>query len=144
MDRHGDVMQDPRFAPLLFAVESKVHEADLLAARLKITLTDSAVRSVLLRAANAARGRPPKTTASLPGTKDRLLADLLDELNALRREICLETTQPDRSVVIDAVPVSDWLLTLECLKDSCELRTGPLPGSRHYLDYLRDFIRKAP
>lgn len=63
MKRYGGVRKDPFYANILFAVESKLHEADLLAQRRGFTLTDSAIRSLLVRAVSydpRDRSRPPR------------------------------------------------------------------------------------
>ena len=136
-------MKDPFYANILFAVEIKLHEADLRALRRGLILTDSAIRSVLVRAMNAAKARPPAAVSSEAGAKDKFLAELLEQLGAVRSAIRERRSRPDGSTEEILLPVTDWVVALECLRDSCELRTGTQPGSREYLDYLRDFIGKA-
>jgi len=143
MKRHGDVMKDPFYANILFAVESKLHEADLLAQRRGFTLTDSAIRSLLVRAVNAAKDRPPAAVSSAAGAKDKFLAEVLDQLGAVRAAIREQRSRPDGSTEEIPLAGADWVVALECLSDSCELRTGSQPGSRKYLDYLGDFIGKS-
>ena len=53
----NDAMRDPFYAPILFAIERKLLEADRLAASRGIALTNSAIRSLLVRAINEAQGK---------------------------------------------------------------------------------------
>ena len=136
-------MKDPFYAQILYAVESRLHESDLQAKQSGLTLTDSAARSVLVRALNAERGRPPAPVPTAAGLKEKFLTSMLEGIDAVRRDIRVQAKRQDGSVEEGPLPGVDWVLVLECLRDSCELRTGSRPGSREYLDYLARFIGKA-
>ena len=143
----NDSMRDPFYVPILFAIESKLLEADRLAASRGIVLTDSAIRSLLVRAINQAQGKPAKTA---PGSspKDQFLHEALGQL-ALVRAAC-EVADEDTELTPEGVPVetqsltaADWIFALDAVKSSCAFRTTSAPGSRGYLDFLVTFIRSS-
>lgn len=141
MSRH-DTMRDPRFAGILHAIESQLHATDRLVAARGLALTDSNVRSLLIRASNEARGKPVKADTS-SSEKDRLLADAQRELTAVRAGIVEERNLPDGSVERGPLATADWIAALEAIKESCALRTGREPGSRAYLDFVGEFLKGA-
>jgi hypothetical protein len=138
----NDAMRDPFFAPILFKIETVLGETDQRAKAQGLTLSDSAIRSLLVRAANEARGKPAKTSATSP--KDLLLADAVARLAAVRSELVV-TTSDDAvdTPPTEPLPTADWLLSLDATKRSCEFRTTSEPGSRGYLDFLEGFLRDA-
>lgn len=136
MSRH-DTMRDPRYAPILLQIERCLHDTDKLAAARGLTLTDSNVRSLLVRAINEAKGKTSKAAAS---DKDRLLAEALHQLAAVRAAIVEERDRPDGTVERCPLPAGDWIAALEAIKESCALRTGHEPGSRGYLGYVGTFL----
>lgn len=139
----NDAMRDPFYAPVIFAIESKIHEADRLAAARGIVLSDSAIRSLLVRAINEARGKPAK---SAPGAsaKDQLIGEIPAQLASVRAGFKIGQSSLDGTPE-DTVPlpVGDWILALEAVKNSCAIRTTGAPGSRGYLDYVGQFIQEA-
>jgi hypothetical protein len=104
-----------------------------LAAARGLTLTDSNVRSVLVRAVNEAKGKTAKSAEPASSDKDRLLTEALHQLAAVRGAIVEEQDRPDGSLERRPLPAGDWIAALETIKDSCALRTGREPGSRGYL-----------
>lgn len=139
MSRH-DAMRDPRSAPILLEIERCLHDTDKLAATRGLTLTDSNVRSLLVRAINEAKGKTAKSAEGAASDKDRLLAEALHQLAAVRAAIVEERDRPDGTVERHPLPAGDWIAALEAIKESCALRTGHEPGSRGYLGYVSTFL----
>ncbi len=133
-------MGDPRFAGILYEIERTLHEADRLAVARSLPLTDSNIRSLLIRAINEAKGKSAKSGANAASGKDRFLAETLQQLAGVRAAIVEELPQPDGSVQRQPLPAADWIESLEAIKDSCAVRTGGEPGSRGYLEFLREFM----
>ena len=141
MPKHH-LMNDPAHAQMLYAVETRLAELDKEAAAQGITLTDSNARSIYVRAANMAKG---KTSAakSAPGTnpKDEFLCRAVSEITEVRNTILEEHDLPDGPVEHRPLRASIWIDILDCLKESCEIRTDSNPGSRGYLDFLHTFLK---
>ena len=138
-----DPMRDPRYSGILYAIESKLDDADRLAATRGLTLTDSNIRSSLIRAVNQARGKAAKSAGVAESDKDRFLDEVSRELASVRAAIVEESDRPDCSVERRPLPTADWIAALEAIKDSCEVRATAQPGSRGYLEFLRIFITRA-
>ncbi len=134
-------MRDPRYSPILLQIERTLYDADKLAASRAITLTDSSVRSLLVRAINEAKGRAAKSAPSDASAKDHLLAETVGQLAGVRAAIVAESDRPDGSVERHPLPAADWIVALEAIKDSCAVRTGGESGSRGYLEFLREFLK---
>lgn len=138
-----DLMTDPRYAGILFEIERLLNEADSLASARGVPLTDSNIRSLLVRAINEAKGKVSKVTDGAMSDKDRFLAEALQRLGMVRAAIVVEEEMPDGTVQQRPFPASEWIASLEAIKDSCALRTGNEPGSRGYLEFLSGFVRDA-
>ena len=138
-----DTMRDPRYAGILLEIERKLNEADRLAVARGVTLTDSNIRSLLVRAINEAKGKTAKSAETAMSDKDRFLTDVLHQLTAVHTAIVEERDRPDGSVERRPLPVPDWIASLKAIKDSCAVRTGREPGSRGYLEFLRGFMKDA-
>jgi len=136
-------MRDPRYSGILLEIERKLHEADRLTAARGLTLTDSNIRSVLVRAINEAKGKVAKPAEADTSDKDRFLAEAQQQLAAVRAAIVEEWEQPDGSFKDHPVLAADWIASLEAIMDSCAVRTGREPGSRGYLEFLRGFMKDA-
>jgi len=146
MPKHN-LMKDPAYAQMLYAVESRLAELDKEAAAQNITLTDSNVRSIYVRAANIAKGKTPAATAATKDAsgasanpKDQFLNRAVSEIANVRDTIIEEHDLPDGTVERRPLRAATWIAILDCLKDSCATRTGPAPGSRGYLDFLHSFL----
>lgn len=137
-------MRDPRYSGILLEIERKLHEADRLATARGLTLTDSSIRSLLVRAINDAKGKVAKSAEDAASDKDRLLAEALRQLAAVRAAIIEERDRPDGTIQQIPLPAADWIASLEAIKDSCAVHTGREPGSRGYLEFLRGFTRDLP
>lgn len=142
MNRH-DTMRNPRYSGILLAIERQLHATDRLAATRGLVLTDSNIRSLLVRATNEAKGKEAKADAPASSDKDRFLAEAQRELTAVRATIFEERDQPDGSTERRPLPAADWIAALEAIKDSCAVRTGREPGSRGYLEFVREFLKNA-
>ena len=138
-----DTMRDPRYSGILLEIERKLHEADRLASARGLTLTDSNIRSLLVRASNDAEGKAAKSAENVASDKDRFLAEALQQLAAVRAAMVEEREQPDGSFTNHPIPAADWIASLEAIKDSCAVRTSREPGSRGYLEFLRGFMKDA-
>jgi len=141
--RHGDLMKDPFYAGILFAIESKIHEGDRLAALRGITLTDSNIRSLLIKTIHAAGGKLPQSVPSSAGAKDQFLTEFLHQLIAAKATVMERKEMPDGKLEESPLPSTDWIKALEAVKESCAVRTGDESGSRGYLDFLANFIPQA-
>lgn len=124
MSNPTDRMKDPFYAGLLFQIESQLSQTDEVAKVMGLQLTDSQVKSALIKAQKKLQGGTP----AIPQANDRekLMASLIDTL-------CL--TSVDKQA---------WSNALETVADSIKTRTGNVPGSRNYLDFVQDFVRSAP
>jgi hypothetical protein len=138
-----DTMRDPRYSSILFAIESKLHEADCLALARGLSLTDSNIRSLLVRAMNDAKGKAAKAAEKAASDKEQFLAEALEQVKAIYSVIVEEQQLADGTVQERPLPVADWLLALDAIKDSCAIRTTQEPGSRGYLEYLKSFMKDA-
>jgi hypothetical protein len=136
-------MRDPRYSGILLEIERKLHEADRLASASGLTLTDSNIRSLLIRTIHDAKGKTAKSAENTASDKDRFLVEALQQLAAVRAAIVEESEQPDEPVQQRPLPAADWIASLEAIKDSCAVRTGREPGSRGYLEFLRGFMKDA-
>ena len=134
-------MRDPRYSPILLQIESVLHDADKLASSRGITLTDSNIRSLLVRAINEAKGKAANSVPSAASAKEHLLAEMVGQLASVRAAIVKERDQPDGSVARCPISAAEWIAALEAIKDSCAARTSGNPGSRGYLEFLQGFLK---
>lgn len=131
-------MKDPFYAGLMFQAEQMICQADTEAKSCGCILTDSQVRSAIIKTQKKLQGAHP----DIPETNDceKILADLIDSLlqapNALAEEVLSENGQRTEKPLNG----SDWRKALETVADSIKTRKSPLPGSRDYLDFLHGFI----
>jgi hypothetical protein len=128
-------------AQLLFAVEKRLAELDHEAAAQGIRLTDSNARSIYVRVANIAKGKSPAAAATA-NPKDAFLERAVTELAAVRDDIAEETKRPDGTTDLRPLRAGMWIDILDCLRESCAIRTSHEPGSRGYLDFLADFVEE--
>jgi hypothetical protein len=137
-------LKDPFYAQIIYMVEEKLHESDKLAATRGITLSDSAIRSALVRAMNEAEGKQSKTPPG-PSPKDQFLAELVAQLAILRSCIDVASNEDDAKdeSKLEPLPRADWIIVLDAIKESCAIRTSSAPASRDYLDYIATFLAEA-
>ncbi|HWB03938.1 MAG TPA: hypothetical protein VG796_13000 [Verrucomicrobiales bacterium] len=122
-------------------IEQLILSANETAAASGIRLTDSAVKSALVKAVNSLRGRLPRETASSP--KDRLLADLSGVILGLRQQI--EAVAPgDETKPAIRPDTNEWAQTINALIHSIERRMSGEAGGRNYLEFLPEFFKGIP
>ena len=116
-------MKDPLYAGLLFQIETQLSQLDEAAQNKGVQLTDSQIKSALIKAQKKLQGGTP----AIPQTNNRekFLAELIEGL-------C--DTRVDKNV---------WANALETVVGSIKIRTGSIPGSRDYLEFVQGFIRGA-
>jgi hypothetical protein len=68
---------------------------------------------------------------------------LAAEIDAERSDLGVEEPQPDGSALEKPLPTADWIMALLAVRESCELRGDGRPGSRAYMDFLKDFIKQT-
>ncbi len=137
-------MRVPRYAPILLEIERTLHAVDRQTASRGVMLTDSNIRSVLVRAINGAKGKAPKSAGAGAPEKDRLVDEAQRQPASVRAAVVEERVRPDGSVERRPLPALDWIVALQAIKASCAVRTDNLPGSRGYLEFLRGFISELP
>ena len=142
MSKHR-LMQDPFFAQILFAIERRIQLADVAAAKRGGVFTDSLVRSALVQAANTAKGRPPAPVPATAPAKERLPSELAAEILLARNDLQVVETGADGTDTVVPLPTSQWVDSLQAVRESCAIRGDGQPGSRAYLDYLREFMAQA-
>ena len=142
MSRDGR-MSDSFYTPILYQTESKILEGDRLATSQGIRLTDSNIRSLLVKALNAGQGKPPAPLPENAGPKDKFLADFLPQFLEVKNSIVVTEDFQDGTTQEKALPFSDWKAVLETIKKSCQIRTTSEPGSRGYLDFLAEFMAQT-
>lgn len=134
---------DPFSAQLCAVAEQLIWSADETAAANGITLTDSGVKSALIKAANLLRGRPPKNIGSTP--KELFLANLTHHLAGMWRDVIPESQSAEGvTSPTTRVTPAEWLKTLTAIIQSIETRMTGEPGGRHYLTYLPEFFASVP
>lgn len=136
-----DRMQDPFYAGLIFQIESRICHADAHAKSENIALTDSQVRSAILKARRMALGATPKISGS--NERERILAALIDNINRAPKSFRVQMESETGEPIEEPLPVSFWADALETVAESIETRRSDFPGSRDYLDFLHEFIERA-
>lgn len=133
-----DRMKDPFYAQLLFHIESMICRTDELAKEAGITLTDSQVRSTLIKAKQIVDG----ADFNMPETNERenILSNLAMNIWHAPDEIMMETTDCEGKPQSEPLDLALWSNALETVADSIKTRKSNVPGSRCYLDYVQDFI----
>ena len=142
MGKHS-LMRDPFYAQILFAIERRIQRADVAAAQRGLAYTDSIVRSALVQAANTAKGRPPAPVPPTAPAKERLPAEPAAAILLARTDLQIVEPATDGAEVVKPLPTSQWVDSLQAVRESCAIRGDGKPGSRAYLDYLHEFMAKA-
>jgi hypothetical protein len=132
-----DAMRDPFLAQLIYVAETVILNADRKATESGFTLTDSNVRSVLMRAKKKLH-LPPNECAEDIETKENILEEL--EGSIIAQRLVLQSVEADDEASAEDIPVQMWKVILEAVIESIEIRRSPEPGSRCYLDFLHTFI----
>ncbi len=133
-------MKDPYYTGLLFQIEQIICQADETAKGLGIQLTDSQIRSALIKTRKKAAGADPEIPLALE--RDRILAGLIDSLLQAPGQLGKRVVTAEGEVE-KPLPLADWTNALETVEDSIKTRKSNTPGSRHYLDFVHGFIAQA-
>lgn len=138
----SDYMRNPAYAVPINLIERCILAADAEAADQGITLTDSLVRSAMVRATNIVKGKPAKHGWDLKSPKEALQAGLEKRLLSL----CLFPGQPapiEGTTPSSLISRGIWQDAMKAVKDSSTIHATSEPGSRSYLDFLRRFMRQV-
>jgi hypothetical protein len=133
------LMNDPFLTGIIFHIESHIHDADRVAGAAGVELKDSHIKSSLSKVKTLAKGRLPK--AEPKTERARFIIELALDIDKLRTQM-RKSGDPDCDFN-DGTPIStvDWLFAVKVVEDSLKHHT--LSGTRHYLDFLTDFMAKA-
>jgi len=128
------IKNDPRYTPVIMAIEGRIVGADRQAKAEGISLTDSQVRSVLNRVRKSAA--VPDLNAG--SRRDQILAALQGDLDYFGSHLSFEDEEGERF----PISAQEWHLCLRTIEDSIRVRSSG-PGSRDYLEFITDFIARA-
>lgn len=130
-----DRMKDPFYAGLLFQIENIICQADDDAVSRRIQLTDSQVRSALIKTQKKLQGGDPE----IPETTEReqVMALLINSL------INAPSNLKESGQEVKPIDLQDWLNALDTVEDSINTRKSSIPGSRVYLNFIHGFIDQA-
>lgn len=131
-------MKDPFYTQMIFAIEKMIYADDETARIEGFHLTDSQIRSVLIKAEKLARGESPKLAEVSP--RDALLAELARTISHPPAGMMEEIDKPDGTTELLPLEISEWVKAIEAVQGSIEIRRSLTTGSRDYLDYLKAFI----
>lgn len=134
-------MKDPYYAGLLFQIEQMICLADDEASESGVELTDSQVRSALIKATKLVQGGSPKILQETD--RDQVLWKLIMSLYNAPDEILEETEAADGTIEERRLQIRNWVKALETVEDSIKTRKGNSPGSRDYLIFVQAFIANA-
>ncbi len=124
-------MDDPRFAEIIFRIESHVFQADQAALREgEILPKDSSVKSALRKAELGLGGKKPVNPPKDP--LEKWIVGLADSLILLAKEL----------EVSSGVSKGDFLTTLGAAKESLDTRREMAGTPRGYLDFLEGFLKQ--
>jgi hypothetical protein len=119
-----DRMKDPFYAGLLFQIEHIICQADDDATSKAIPLTDSQIRSALIKTQKTLQDQNPDIPVATD--KDKLLAALIDSLCRAPQALTERITQDDGTVEDKPLKVSDWIAALETVEDSVKTRKSSI------------------
>lgn len=131
-----DIMKDEFFAPILIAIESRIHSSNVAAKSAGIDFNDPQIRSTLNKVRKSSEGNAPKIPNESP--RDQALAILHRELLQLRSQFQFQDSEGDQN----PLPTREWCLCIRTVEDSIQ-RYSSGPGSQAYLSFIAGFIAKA-
>lgn len=133
----SDIRKNPAFAPYLFEIEKRIHEAVQVAGEQGIDLSDSKIRSTVIKARKAAEGGSPKV--AVESARDKILFDLYRSLVEARESVLMEVEGSEKRMPL---PMRYWILCLRTVEESIQFHsTGA--GSKGYQQYIAPFITGA-
>lgn len=130
----AQIKNDPRYTPVILAIEGRIVAADRQAKAEGISLTDSQVRSVLNRVRKSAAVPDPNAGSH----RDQILAALQADLDYVGSHLSFEDEEGERF----PISTQEWNLCLRTVEDSIRVRSSG-PGSRGYLEFIADFVDRA-
>lgn len=136
-----DRMKDPYYAGLLFQIEQMICQADDDAKSKGLQLTDSQVRSAILKARRMVQGAEPHIPAT--NEREQILAELIDSIYQAPDHIMKGSMTDDGGMEEEPLPIPDWINALETVAESIKTRRSDVPGSRDYLTFLHGFIAQV-
>jgi hypothetical protein len=136
-----DRMRDPFFAQLMFFIEDLVCTVDSEARGKEIVLKDSQILSALTKAHGLVSGKEPKINDSTES--DRILKNLIFAIAQSTANPAGPVLEQLEDGILKLVNKEDWGLAIEAVMESLSIRRSKIPGSREYLDFLKDFIGQA-
>lgn len=134
-------MRDPFFAHLMYLIEHMISLADREAEDQGLVLKDSQIQSALTKARGMAQGKSPKIEESTPA--DRILRDLILSIHHAPKDLMEQSDNAAGESHERPLQRIDWIMAIEAVIDSLKTRRSDIPGSRHYLDFVREFILRA-
>lgn len=135
-----DRMKDPFYARLLFQIERMICLADDEAKDAGVNLTDSHIRSALIKAKKLVQGEEPEVPQETD--RDGILSQLIMSLYHAPDDILEERIHADGTREKQPLQVSHWIRAIETVMDSMKTWKGG-QGSRGYLDFLHRFLADA-
>jgi hypothetical protein len=134
-------MKNPLYAKIMFAIEQIICLSDNEAEERGVTLTDSQVRSALIKARKRILGEDP----TVPGETDRdqVLAGLITKVEDVTTNLVAEVELPDGTAEERPLDPTLWANSLEAVEDSIKTRRVGGSGSRAYLSFIHGFVRDA-
>ena len=134
-----NLMYDKFYARLIWHIENKILDADKLAQLENIQLTDSNVKSSILKARNIAK--KGKLKSQPKNRKEEILFDLAYRIDELKTSLKATDFDNNKHEENSSLSLSDWLLALRAVEDSIKLRATS--GGRVYLEFIKDFIKQG-
>ena len=136
-----DRMRDPFYAPLLLQIESAICWTDNEAKEAGLDLSDSQVRSALVKVRKLVQGHDPKIPQETE--RDQILWQLIMALWHAPDNLMEEGVGPGGEKTREPLELAHWDTALETVLSSMKIHQVDAPGSRAYLDFVREFIAGA-
>ena len=136
-----DRMKDPFYAGLLFQIERIICQADEEAKNRGLQLTDSQVRSTLVKTRKKLLGGSPEIPKT--NVREEILAELVWSLALAPVTMMKTKTAKDGTKEEHPLDLAEWVNGLETVESSMKTRAEKTPGSRGYLDFVHGFIAQA-
>jgi hypothetical protein len=144
-----DRMKDPFYGYLMAVIENVIAEADTEASERTRPFTDSQVRSALIKSIQTARGGKPAVPSA--SEHEKLLADLIARILRKREDIRTREAEEDGEEITEdfeatseTVSPQDWIRAIEAVVAALKIRTQMAAHPRGYLDFIHEFVQKAP
>lgn len=138
MTSYSKLVRDPFFQRFLFQIEQSICTVDNDAKSEGVVLSDSQVRSALVKAKKLVQGASPQV--SRESAPDRFLWVLIQNIVHAPDGLIDELQPTDGVPLSDAQWVAYWLKALDTVMESIKSRKSSSPGSRVYLDFVHGFI----